>query len=414
MLSVNDDGQKEHTTSVSIPREATQQQQVLVQQQQQQQVEERRSSCRDATVMGMATNYGVREYKRFVGSLRNTGFQGHVILAISPQPLPGVEDYLNSQNVTMKRLTLVNCTTNILQQQMTTTTTTTTTIATRTLTSHDLEVMTCAHPYPDLKVRWGRFGLLRDYLLECQECTGPVLVTDVRDTFFQRNPFGFDAPPVRDGQLQVFEEHRIMQTTHWLVKQPVERCKPETKPIVNHPMLCSGTTIGTRDAMLQYLNDMVDEMKLWMQDPKCCCNKMNGDDQSIHNYLYYYAGKLPYAQPQRNRVGLVHTVGSQGAMIFNEKRKRNMELGNMTQRQASIEPYIDDPEQRSKGRWLSLSYDLTDDQGYFIDFDGQRSFIVHQYDRFGMPLEDWLDNLSGLYQPQRPSMYQPRPVSSQT
>jgi hypothetical protein len=180
--------------------------------------------------------------------------------------------------------------------------------------------MTCAHPYPDLKARWGRFALLHDYLEECQECTGPVLVADVRDTFFQRDPFGSEAPPVEG--LQVFEEYRVMRTTHWLVKLPVEKCK-QIK-IFDEPMLCSGTTVGTREAMLQYLEAMVTEMREWMKDTNCCCNKMNGDDQSIHNYLYY-TGKLPYAIPQKNRVGLVNTVGAQGSMLMNAKKKHNME-----------------------------------------------------------------------------------------
>ena len=346
-------------------------------------------SSKHATVMGMATGYGPTEYKRFVGSLRRSGFQGTIILVISTNPAPGVESYLKSQNVITKRLTTVNCTNNIQYE------------ANAKLTSHDVEVMTCAHPYPDLKVRWGRFALLRDHLEECQECTGPVLVTDVRDTYFQRDPFGPEAPPVPKGQLQVFREHRKMRTTHWLVQRPVARCKQPhaTDTVVfDEPMLCSGTTIGARDAMLQYLEDMVAEMRVWMKDPNCCCNKMSGDDQSIHNYLYY-SGKLPYAVPQDNRVGLVNTVGSQGAMIFKDKRVRNMELGGMDQRAASIRPYNINEEELKQGDWLGLQYDLTDKEGFFIDFNGERSFIVHQYDRFGLPFSNWLDNYSGLKDP---------------
>jgi hypothetical protein len=186
-----------------------------------------------------------------------------------------------------------------------------------------------------------------------------------------------------------------MRTTHWLVKQPVEQCKGIR--IFDKPMLCSGTTIGTRNAMLRYLNDMVNEMRIWMWDPKCCCNKMNGDDQSIHNYLYY-TGRLPYATAQKNRVGLVHTIGSQGAMLFNAKRKRNMQELNMTQRAASIKAYTSDADE-AEGLWLGLEHDLTDAQGFFIDFNGERSFIVHQYDRFGLPVEKWLDDKSGLRDP---------------
>jgi hypothetical protein len=218
-------------------------------------------------------------------------------------------------------------------------------------------------------------------------------VADVRDTFFQRDPFGPQAPAVSG--LQVFQEHRTMRTTHWLVKSPVQKCK-QVK-IFDEPMLCSGTTVGTREAMLQYFQAMVDEMRVWMKDEKCCCNKMNGDDQSIHNYLFY-SGKLPFATPQPNRVGLVNTVGSQGAMIFNAKKKRGMEELGLEQRQAAVKPYTDETEE-SKGNWLGLQYDLTDSEGFLIDFNGERSFIIHQYDRFGSHLNKWLDHKSGLRDP---------------
>lgn len=353
------------------------------QEQEQQQLAPQEST--HATVMGMATNYGVGTYKRFVGSLRRSGYQGNIILIISLNPEPGVEEYLSSQNVTMKRLNIVNCSTIIMKKQDS---------KKQRVDPNEKEVMTCADPYPDLKIRWGRFGLLRDYLDECKSCTGPVLVADVRDTFFQRDPFGPEAPPIPPGQLQVFREHRKMRTTHWLVRTPVEVCK-QIK-IFDEPMLCSGTTIGTRDAMLQYLADMVTEMRLWMQNKRCCCNKMSGDDQSIHNYLYY-AGKLPYASPQDSRVGLVNTVGSQGAMLFNKKRKIYMEEVGLSQPEASLKPYTSEAEEK-EGLWLGLENDLTDSQGFFIDFNGERSFIIHQFDRFGRPLEKWLDRRSGLVQ----------------
>ena len=356
-------------------------------QQQQQPRQRHETSSQHATVMGMATSYDVDVFKRFVGSLRRTGFMGHIILAISPKPQRGVIAYLNRRNVTMKSLTLVNCSTDILGLDKNN--------SKSTMNVHDVEIMTCAAPYPELKLRWGRFALLHDYLVECTQCTGPVLVADVRDTVFQRNPFGPEAPIVKNG-LQVFEEHRTMRTTHWLVRQPVEQCKGIT-PIFDQPMLCSGTTIGTRDAMLQYLSAMVHEMRVWMQDPNCCCNKMNGDDQAIHNYLYY-TGQLPFATPQKNRVGLVHTVGSQGAMLFNAKRKHNMIELNMTQRDASIKPYTSYADE-ANGYWLGLEHDLTDENGFFIDFNGERSFIVHQYDRFGRPMDQWLDLHSGLRDP---------------
>ncbi|CAB9498894.1 expressed unknown protein [Seminavis robusta] len=286
-----------------------------------------------ATVMGMAMARDI-----FVGSLRATGFKGNIILAISQDPKEGVEAYLKSQNVTLKRINVINCTYDILTIKG---------VNKNKLNSHTREVGTCAHPYPDLKIRWSRFALLRDYLEECDKCTGPVLVTDVRDTFFQRDPFGPEAPPVAG--LQVFEEHKSQRTTHWLTQFPIEQCKKI--PIFNETMLCSGTTIGTRQSMLRYLHDML-----------------------------FYTGKMPYATAQPNRMGLVHTAGKMGGIISKALNNNKHEDKN---RNTS-------PTEESRGDWLGTEYDLTDRQGFFINSDGQRSFAVHQADRFGPRFDYWL------------------------
>ena len=70
------------------------------------------------------------------------------------------------------------------------------------------------------------------------------------------------------------------------------------------------------------------------------------------------------------------------------KKDQYMKNFNWPRAKAAKEPY--DGAEEDKGRWLGLQYNLTDKEGYFIDFDGQRSFIVHQYDRYGDPLDRWV------------------------
>lgn len=188
-----------------------------------------------ATVMGVATGYRLSVFHLFVGSLRRSGFTGNIILGVSPESemADDVKEYLKSQNVTMKHLQFVNC------------------------TYENFGTEGCVYPYQDIKIRWSRFPLQRDWLLECDQCTGPVLVSDIRDAFFQENPFGRSkstgqSPPPVQG-LQVFEENPVQTTDHWVVSFPVEKCKGIK---FTKPMLCSGTTIGTREAMLRYLTDM--------------------------------------------------------------------------------------------------------------------------------------------------------------
>jgi len=328
-----------------------------------------------ATVMGMATGYDLKVYKQFVGSLRQTGYSGNIILVISPDPAPGVQEYLSSKGVVMKPLHKVECDTQIIANQQNA----------AAANSHQKEVMTCAAPYPNLKVRWGRFPILRDHLEACSTCTGPVLVTDVRDAFFQEDPFGEGAPQVTG--LQVFEEFKFQRTTHWLVKTPVKKCKGIE---FDETMLCSGTTIGTRQAILDYLETMHLEMVDWMKDPNCCCNPINGDDQSIHNYLFY-TGRFSHAQAIKNRIGTVHTVGHQATLIF---RAHEASLArdfphNYTKDMAYKIPFSATSTDQSKS-WLGIEYDLVDEEGYFLNYDGSRSRVVHQYDRFRSQIKPWL------------------------
>lgn len=43
----------------------------------------------------------------------------------------------------------------------------------------------CPKDYPDYKITWARFPLYRDWLNACPSCTDGVMLTDVRDVFFQ-------------------------------------------------------------------------------------------------------------------------------------------------------------------------------------------------------------------------------------
>merc|ERR1712194_19226 len=169
----------------------------------------------------------------------------------------------------------------------------------------------------------------------------------------------------------------------------------------------------------------------WMQSTVCCCFQTNGDDQSIHNYIYYNhqldsVGGGVQAIP--NRVGLVHTVGAQGSLIFNTHMKtrtdywKSMDITKMKNQknttmnqediekitndkkwiyhdQAFVDPYdlsAEEPGRDSddsgiRKNWLGFHYGLTDDEGYFLNVDGEsRSYVIHQYDRFGPNYNNWI------------------------
>ena len=133
----------------------------------------------------------------------------------------------------------------------------------------------CAADYPDYKIQWGRFPLTADWLRECNGCTDGVMLTDTRDVYFQADPFK-DAEP---HGLAVFEEHPDTSADHWLTDLPVSRCR-DYKFTKAQKMLCSGSTMGSREGVLDYVKVMVAEFDHWKKNVECRSD-MKGDDQSI-------------------------------------------------------------------------------------------------------------------------------------
>jgi hypothetical protein len=328
---------------------------------------------RYATVMGMATGLHIYDLEGFVGSLRQSGFSGNIILGINEDAPPEVLKYLKKRNVITKTMKYTNCTYEpfFTAEEMKT-----------EKDQYTVKGLTsCAEQYPDVKVRWIKFPLGRDWLRECETCTGPVLIADVRDLYFQDDPFGPGSPEVKG--LQAFEEHLNQSTEHWLVDWPVGECKGVH---LKKPMLCSGTTIGTLDAMLKYLDRMYEEMKVWLSDPKCRFRSL-ADDQSIHNWLFYN-GDLEDAIAVKNREGIVHTVGFEADLVFSGHIKKLMAEKNMTRDEAFNTPLAGGESDRT---WISSEiYGMTDEDGFFTNFDGSRSRVVHQWDRAGYGFQKWM------------------------
>jgi len=205
----------------------------------------------NATILALASGYEFEVYRRFVGSLRLSGYRGRIIMGVSPDPPAEIVQYLEYRNVTMKRLQWVNCTRR---------------------NDDKWEKMfkkfgTCAHPYPEEFIMFSRFALARDWLMECDACTGPVLFIDVRDVYFQLDPFGPGSPPVTG--LQLYSEHRSKTLKRKFCGGPIRRCKGVS---YTHNTLNAGSTVGVREAVLKYLEVLYEEMQVWMKTPKCDFN----------------------------------------------------------------------------------------------------------------------------------------------
>ena len=137
----------------------------------------------DGCVMGIALyKNNIKMFKRFVGSLRHFGYNGHIILGVLNTINQDEVVYLRKKYVTLYAIEISSCAQSAVG---------------------DGKVKgairnKCSKDIPDLKLEWGRFEMARRWLVACKACTGWSLVVDVRDTFFQGHP-------VRCTYLSVYE-----------------------------------------------------------------------------------------------------------------------------------------------------------------------------------------------------------------
>merc|ERR1711862_1052729 len=164
------------------------------------------------------------------------------------------------------------------------------------------------------------------------------------------------------------------------------------------PMLCSGSTMGSREGILDYLDAMINEFEIWNQNNNCRSD-MAGDDQSIHNYIYYTGGfnknttvSIPH------RTGPIHVVGFQADKIFRAAIKKYAETHGVDLMKA--ESRINNGRFHGSNDvnwrdWLGPEHALTDSEtGFILNLDRKPSPQVHQFDRFGFAFESpWLSRM---------------------
>jgi hypothetical protein len=193
----------------------------------------------------------------------------------------------------------------------------------------------------------------------------------------------------RQNIFQMEEIYPGLTTEHWLTSALLLTCKKYV--FGNWPMLCSGSTMGTREGILYYLDAMVCEFNLWKVKDECRTD-MIGDDQSIHNYLFY-TNQLPRAVALPHRTGPIHVVGVEADGIFRAAIKEAEKVGNDEGWVNNHRLFGTEEKWRN---WLSPHYNLTDPStGFITNLDGSPSPQVHQFDRFGLSFQYfWLDQMT--------------------
>ena len=209
------------------------------------------------TVAAMALGYTLNTYQMFVGSLRYTGYKGNIMIGLQNDAPMEIESYLVSQRCIIKYITLENCTTDESSSKK------------------------CVASYPETNRSWVRYRLLIDWLESCDTCVGPVLLTDVINTFFQANPFNLNMP-ISDSLFLLEDGGKSIKKTASIYSL-LSKCK-SFKWDVSLVSLC--IILGERDRLLYYLRSLTREVRRWEVTRTC-----NSDIQSIalavHNYLFY-------------------------------------------------------------------------------------------------------------------------------
>ena len=239
-------------------------------------------------VFAYAEGYEVPNYILFIQTLRETGFDGDVVLAIADDPQAGVVEYLQEQPHVVVYKASLTC---FDEDRVTR--------APRRIKNKSLDIFQMCQ----LKNVYGRndgtalddpragrvVATLRyEWYWIWSLHYNPdqwILLLDARDSLFQLNPFPETLP--RDGSkghLYFFGENqeatrlgRSTKNANWLRNGYGEDV---LKVLKDKPTLCSGSTMGNQRAIETYLRAMVNE---WDETDIA----MTGSDQGFHNYLYY-------------------------------------------------------------------------------------------------------------------------------
>ena len=131
-----------------------------------------------------------------------------------------------------------------------------------------------------------RHDIYKEFLLKNFKDTDRILICDVRDIVFQDDPFKHE----KKAELEFFCESELIKNDEcngpwWMGGTYGQDVLNE---LGDHLIVCAGTTIGTRDGMLTYLDELIKEINRMVEIRGHELQKTRPVvDQVCHNYLIY-------------------------------------------------------------------------------------------------------------------------------
>jgi hypothetical protein len=145
-----------------------------------------------------------------------------------------------------------------------------------------------------------RFAHFHDYLARHRDKYAQVMITDARDVCFQGQPFGNLGS---ESVVTFLENQSICENKAnlvWLVQTYGQKFPPD---LLRKPIACAGVTLGTTDGMMDYLTRMLDGMFRAVK-----MRPVDGTDQAVHNYIFHL-GMIPQSAMMANGNAICMTMG---------------------------------------------------------------------------------------------------------
>lgn len=179
---------------------------------------------------------------------------------------------------------------------------------------HNIFTYELEHVYQNPReIQLDRYLMYRDILEENFTDVERILITDVRDVMFQADPFGHEVK----SQLEFFHEpasyDRCKCNGNWIA---TVFGHDRLEQIKDNLVICSGTTIGTRQGIVDYINIMIEEIE------KVRARNIplfNGIDQPIHanaiynnrfkDFMMYHNGRGPISTIHHQMILRIDRMG---------------------------------------------------------------------------------------------------------